>query len=106
MVSYTASDLAETLVYFTKTRTFIIDAIFAGGIDHFINQALVSSIQRMTMLKELWLDGHVVIRPDVIVHFLNATSTKLEILAFESCKRDKSQNYTTTLGNSIIQVQL
>jgi hypothetical protein len=99
-VSYTASDLARILVCFTKTTTFVVDAVLGEGVDHAINHIMLSCMTSMTMLKELWLNGHPKITQDVIIQFLNAASTRLEVLAFADFQRHWEHKYTASLNST------
>jgi hypothetical protein len=80
-VSVTASELAGILVSFTNVTTFYVHGILKGDIHYGVNQLILSCMKSMVMLEDLNLFIDSGTRTDVIFHFLNAASTRLDTLS-------------------------
>jgi hypothetical protein len=100
-LTYTTSDLAKVLVSFTKTRTFFVHGAIRGNINRSVNQILLSCIKSMTMLEELHLYAYFETSAEVIIHFLNAASSKLEYLAFRPFDESIADDFTPPLDNGL-----
>jgi hypothetical protein len=96
---YTASQLATILASCIRTTRLHVHGGLMGSIDAEPNQVILSCIKSMNRLENLELSMSVNSRVNVIIHFLNAASTRLKSLVLNPCDRWASRCEEWSIDN-------